>query len=437
MSSTPQNRWEATGKIDYAIGDNTKLTGSYTRQIENDQHPVGIWWTPPWTLPYPSNVVAATTSQEVMINATHVFSPTTTNETVYTLARYINPNTLSNPSAVDRNKLFGSGTLNGFFGYTTKQMPNVTGPWGGVFPDIGEMNMDGPFNGSGFGATKKDPSIYDNFTKVIGSHTIKLGVYWDTSQNLQSSSGILTGGNGTYAMGWGSNSSGNTVADFLVGRMQNYSQPSQDIVNDIKMHQWSIYAQDSYKANSQLTVNYGLRLDHVGQWYGPSSGMAVWNPSGYVNGTPTTPLTNPNTGLLWHSLNSSIPLSGWVSPMFYYEPRVGIAYDIFGNGKTVVRGGFASFRYQVAVNDVGGPANLGLGIFTPSMINLNHFMTSTTLCRLLAHLLGRQTVPQFRRCRWGTTEPPTRTTGTSALPKPCLGVQCLKCRTSEIRAGTS
>ena len=98
VSSTPQNRWEATGKIDYAIGDNTKLTGSYTRQIEADQHPVGIWWTPPWTLPYPSNVVANTTSQEVMINLTHVFNPTTTNETVFTLARYINPNTLSNAS---------------------------------------------------------------------------------------------------------------------------------------------------------------------------------------------------------------------------------------------------------------------------------------------------------------------------------------------------
>ena len=381
VSSTPQNRWEATGKIDYAIGDNTKLTGSYTRQIESDQHPVGIWWTPPWTLPYPSNVVANTTSQEVMINATHVFNPTTTNETVFTLARYINPNTLSNPAAVDRTKL--GMTMQGLFGKTTKQMPNVTGPWGGTFPDIGEMNLDGPFNGSGFGATKKDPSLYDNFTKVIGSHTIKLGVYWDTSENLQSSSGILSGANGTYALNWGAVSTGNTVADFLIGHISQYSQPSSDIVNDIKMHQWSLYGQDSYKANSQLTVNYGMRLEHMGQWYGPGNGMAVWDPASYVNGTPTTcttctppqtgPITNPNTGLLWHSLNSSIPLSGWVSPMFYYEPRVGIAYDVFGNGKTVIRGGFASFRYQVAVNDVGGPANLGLGIFNANVYNLTSY----------------------------------------------------------------
>ena len=97
ISTVPQNRWEATGKVDYAISDNTKLTVSYTRQIENDQHPIGVWWTPPWTLPYPSGVNAATTSQEIMANFTHVFSPTTTNEFVFTLARYINPSTLANP----------------------------------------------------------------------------------------------------------------------------------------------------------------------------------------------------------------------------------------------------------------------------------------------------------------------------------------------------
>ncbi len=367
VSSVPQNRWEATGKIDYAIGDNTKLTGSYTRQIEADQHPIGIWWTPPWTLPYPSSVAANVSSQEVMVNATHVFNPTTTNEAVFTLAKFINPNTLGNPGAVDRTKL-GMTDLQGFYGNTTSQMPNVTGPWGGMFPDIGEMNLDGPFGGHGFGKEAKDPSLYDNFTKVVGSHTIKLGAYWDTSENLQTSSGILSGANGTFALNWGGYTTGNTVADFLLGRIQNYSQPNKDLVETIQMHQWSIYAQDSFKANSQLTVSYGLRLDHEGQWYGPSNGMAVWDPATYTN----NPLV-PDPGLLWHALDSSVPLSGWTSPLFYLAPRVGIAYDVFGNGKTVIRGGFASFRYQVAVNDVGGPANLGAGIYTPTMYNLNHY----------------------------------------------------------------
>jgi len=368
ISTVPQNRWEATGKVDYAISDNTKLSVSYARQIENDQHPIGVWWTPPWTLPYPSNVVAPTTSQEVMANLTHVFSPTTTNEFVFTLARYINPSTLSNAKAVDRTAL--GFNVKGLFGHTTSQIPNFEGPWGGAFPNIEEFSFDGSFNGGAFGAIKKDPAIYDNFTKVIGSHTLKAGFYWDTSENVQSSGGLGPGDNGTYNLGWGPNSSGNVVADFLLGRTGNYQQVSSFPTNDLKFHQWSIYAQDSFKANRQLTLNYGLRFDHVGQWYGTPQGFQVWNPSSYVNGSngQPCPSTNgvsscPNTGLLWHQLDSRIPLSGLVSPLFYYEPRIGLAYDIFGTGKTVLRSGFAVFHYQVSTQ-VADAATGPEGAFT-------------------------------------------------------------------------
>src|SRR6266853_1360007 len=83
-----------------------------------------------WILPYPLVDMAKTTSQEVMLNLTHVFSPTTTNEFVFTLARYINPSTLTNPSAVDRTKL--GFNVAGLFGVTTKQIPKIQGPWGGA-----------------------------------------------------------------------------------------------------------------------------------------------------------------------------------------------------------------------------------------------------------------------------------------------------------------
>jgi len=401
VSSIPQNRWEATGKVDYAIGDNTKLTGSYTRQIEQDQHPIGIWWTPPWTLPYPSSVVANTTSQEVMTNFTHVFNPSTTNEAVFTLARYINPNTLGNPNAVSRTAL--GMTMSGLFGNTTNQMPNLIGPWGGTFPDIAEMNLDGTFNGKGFGKEAIDPTLYDNFTKVVGSHTLKVGFYWDTSKNIQTSSGIFTGANGQYNLGWGPVSSGNTVADFLVGNMANYNQPNQDVSETIQNHQWAVYVQDSYKANRQLTVNVGLRLDHEGQWYGANTGMAVWNQAGYVNGTPGSPITNPDTGLLWHGLNSSVPVSGWSSPLFYYEPRVGIAYDVFGNGKTVIRGGFASFRYQVAVNDVGGAYNLASGIFTATDYNFKGYNSINTFTPPSTNSANGTTISAMQ---WGDNRTP-------------------------------
>jgi len=369
VTTSPQNRWEATGKVDYAIGDNTKLTGSYSRQIETDQHPVGIWWTPPWTLPYPSNVAQHLNSQLVMVNVTHVFNPTTTNEAVFTYTRFNTPSVLTNPAAVSRSKL--GMNIPGLFGAQVDQIPNIQGPWGGAFPDIGNMNLEGSFPGGGFGADKRVPAIYDNFTHVIGSHTLKFGAYWDDTKNIQSQSGWGGGANGNFNLG-GNYATNNSVADFLLGRAS-YTQPSADGVNTIQNHTISFYAQDSYKANRQLTVNYGLRLDHNGQYYIGGNGMAVWDPASYVNGTPMSPNTLTDTGLLWHSINSSIPTSGWVSPTFYYEPRVGVAYDVFENGRTVIRGGFASFRYQVSVNDVGGPASLAQGTFTANDYNLQGY----------------------------------------------------------------
>ncbi len=356
--SEPQNRWEATGKVDYAISDNSKLSVSYTRQIETDVHPIGVWWTPPWTLPYPSNVQAPTTSQDFMSNFTHVFSPTTTNEFVFTYARYINPSNLTNASAASRSTL--GFKVTGFYGTTPAQVPNVEGPWGGAVPNIDEFSFDGAFSGgNGFGAIKRDPSLYDNFTKVIGSHTLKAGFYWDTSDNIQSSAALQVGNQGNYNIGWGANDTGNAAADFLLGA-GNYQQQNIIPTFDIKFHQWSLYAQDSFKANRQLTLNYGLRFDHVGQWYGPSNGMAVWSPNTY-NNSASAPV---NTGIVYHSTDPNIPLSGLTSPLFYYEPRVGMAYDIFGTGKTVLRAGVAWFRYQLAVNDVGGPTDAAAGQFT-------------------------------------------------------------------------
>ncbi len=125
VSAIPQNRWEGTGKLDYAFSENTKLTGSYTRQDETDQHPLSIWWAAPWTLPYPSPVVAVVVGNFIMTNFTHVFNPTTTNEFVFTYARWINPSTLGDPSKVDRTKLgFNVPTLFNH-GHPVSQIPNI------------------------------------------------------------------------------------------------------------------------------------------------------------------------------------------------------------------------------------------------------------------------------------------------------------------------
>ena len=131
------------------------------------------------------------------------------------------------------------------------------------------------------------------------------------------------------------------------------------MVPDIIWHQWSLWAQDSWKATRKLTLNIGLRADHVGQWYDKLGGTQVWDPASYVN----TPQRAGQHRPAWHKIDSKIPISGWKSQLFLYNPRVGIAYDVFGTGKTVVRAGFGTYRYQVSSNDASGAMNGPLGSF--------------------------------------------------------------------------
>ncbi len=350
----PQNRWEAMGKVDYALSDNDKITGSYTYEREADEAPISIWWSAPWTLPYPTPANSTTNAFIVLSNYTHVFSPTTTNEVVFNWAHFVNPYVLANASKASRTT--NNFNVQGLFGHTTPQIPNVEGPWGGEIANLSNYT----FTTGSFGANKSTPSVYDNFTKVVGNHTLKAGFYWDAVFNTQNANDP---DNGTYNLG-GQYTTNNIVADLETGHIANYQQQNYAPNNAEVKHQWSIYGQDSWKATKSLTLNIGLRLDHMGQWYaqGPSvngsiPGFQVLDLSQLVNSSSAP----NNTGLLWHQIDPKIPISGYGSNLFYPAPRVGFAYDLLGTGKTIFRGGYGTYYYPIAVNDAfnaaSGPEN--------------------------------------------------------------------------------
>jgi hypothetical protein len=359
--NTPTDRWEATGKVTYAFNDNNKLWGSYTYQTETDNHPLSIWWAPEWTIPYPGKPVGTETAHVYLANYTHVFNASTTNEFVFSYAEFENDNKMQDPSAVTPATV---GFLNQslFAGKTQTEIPGFTGGWDAGITEIGDEGFNGGIYGpNSFGKTAKAPAYTDNFTKIVKTHSIKAGFYWDTQENLQSYGGQPDPYDGVFDVeSWGSSSTYNMTLDRLMGRNQNYTEQNAVPTPDELWHQWSIWGQDSWKATPKLTVNAGLRADHVGQWYDKLGGTQVWDPATY-NNSANAPA---NTGLEWHQILSSVPNSGWGSNLFLYDPRVGLAYDVFGTGKTVVRGGFGTYRYQVSDNDAGNAMGGPLGVFT-------------------------------------------------------------------------
>lgn len=361
------NRLEFRVRLDYNISDNTRLFVSWNRQDEFDQNPIGVWYFPYNALPYPSAMPAHEVTQVYSANLTRILSPTLTNETVATLVRFLNPVRLSNPSVVNPAKV-------GLTGYEplvpdpdTPQIPNLTST-GNAVPGYYAPAFGTTFYGGDFGKMSLAPSLGDNLSKVAGTHSMKFGAYWDFAENYQPGGlnnvpqGLLNFDNS------GATSTGNLMADFLTGRVQSFEQVPGVSVYDMKYSQYSLYAQDQWRARRRLTLTYGVRLDHMGQWYpagGP--GLAVWNQASYNNTTQA----GPWTGLLWHARDNSIPLSGFPSRLFFPEPRVGFAFDLLGTGRTVLRGGFGVYRYQLSFNSAVTNGIYDEAVNRPNYVILN------------------------------------------------------------------
>jgi hypothetical protein len=112
----------------------------------------------------------------------------------------------------------------------------------------------------------------------------------------------------------------------------------------------------------QLSIEVGVRFEHIGWWYDRQGvGLAVF----YANRVlPDFYAGKYAPGFYWHGIDAALPLSGRSDRFGFLSPRFGLSYDVFGNGKTLVRGGWGAYRYQEAAN---GP-QAALNTAKPAMI---------------------------------------------------------------------
>ena len=351
----PQNRWEYRLRADYNITAKTKLFVSWNTQREGTSSPISIWWQIPGSLPYPSSQLATQKSDVYSANLVHVFSPTLTNEFVFAQANFLNPIHLTDPDAVNPDKL--GFKMTGLFANPFQpQIPNTFG-WNNANVGFATYPYGAPWPAGGansFGKLSQTPNISDNISKVWRTHNFKAGFYWDFARNNQTGGGLdwTTQGAADYE-NWGAHSTGNPIADYITARPSVFQQVKDAPVSDFKYYQYSFYINDQWKATRRLSLTLGLRFDHMGNWVPASGpGLAIWDSTKY-NNTSSAPGW---TGLMWNSIDKSIPVSGFPSKPFFVEPRFGMAYDVFGDGKTVFRGGAGLYRYQLAYNSVSGAA---------------------------------------------------------------------------------
>jgi hypothetical protein len=356
-----QNGWQWLSRVDYSISDNTKLYVRYNLQKEVQKFPIGLWWRNSQQVPYPTPILGKNRSDSVSASLTHVFSPSLSNEFVFGYTYIDFPNVFQDPSKVDRNVL--KIPFAGIFHNGVKQIPSISG-WGGEFPT---MFNPGGFEAGGSGGlfAKKDlPSVSDTVSKVWGTHTMKFGAYYEFVINNQP--------NNTYSNGfaaeanWAGGSSGEPFADLLAGFTGSYQETNFSNLHNEGYDTIEFFGMDSWRMTKRLTVDYGLRASHLGPWYDRQGfGFAIWNPALYVPGSAES----SGTGFDWHKKDGSVPLSGFPNHALWYAPRFGLAYDVFGTGKTVLRGGWGQFYYHNAQFTQG--LDQPVGVETPTVNSLN------------------------------------------------------------------
>lgn len=238
-------------------------------------------------------------------------------------------------------------------------------------------------------------TISDSLTWIKGPHTMKFGFYYERSGendndeiNVNACPTCTNNQNGQFSFTdsrSGNPTSGNAIANVALGLFDSYSELGQRAYTVFRGSSYEPYAQDSWKVNSKLTVNYGVRYTVIVPYQALWRNMSVFDPTLYnpANAVSVIP-SGANKGQVVVGNGDRynglvIPGSGWTDsargrfpeafdpqydflfrggkyPAYYsniqwnqIQPRVGLAYQL--NSKTVVRAGGGRFYTRTGVSD--------------------------------------------------------------------------------------
>lgn len=350
------NTRQETIRIDHNFNGSNRIFGRYTRDLSETQESGGLFNN--LALPDISTTDTRVPGNVLAISYTSTISSSVTNEATYNFSgnkidsalvgrgrRSDYQNAANIPQAFPENN--------------NNAIPALT------FSGNGTVNFLGTLQG--FNIVYKNSLFRDNLTWVKGNHILKFGgeISFESkdenagnnTQGTFSFDNVATRGvSGATTL----TQTGSSFASFLTGRSIQYLEDQFDVTVNFRFGRREFYAQDSWKILPNLTLDFGVRY----QFYVPirdeNNLLTSFDPAAYrLANVPTcttaacTALVrgtgNELNGIIRAGVDSQFGRTISPSDKNNFSPRVGLAWDPFKDGKTIVRAGYGLYYDQVLV----------------------------------------------------------------------------------------
>jgi hypothetical protein len=365
--SLPTHWREELIRVDHNLTDNQRLTFRWIHDTWGTTNQGPLWGQYGNTFDNTNTNFAGPTTSFVT-RLTSNFTPTLMNEFVasYTDDHIFlsNVNSAVNlPSGgIDLAPLFANGLAGKIPAFSVGNTAGVAYGSGGFSVDTGYF----PWKNANPTYTYRDI-----VTKIIRTHTLMFGGYFAAAQKNQESS-FDPQGQLAFAVG-NPISTGNPFADLLTAQIATYTQNQADIYYYDRYKIFEPFFQDDWRITKKFTLNLGLRWSIFGRYQEKQDHEFNFSEASYnpANAPSLYPFNSANTGLLnitpgtslFNGLsqcgNSNPTVAGvspgitgcmknkWMNP----GPRLGFAYDPFGDGKWAIRGGYGIFFEHMNGNE--------------------------------------------------------------------------------------
>lgn len=327
---------ENLGKINYNITPKLTFAGHYVYDSTLLTSPFGLFAGNPMP-----NVAASTEREDIYtVNGSLTWTPTSNFLNVLTTAYYHNSMGISTTPFAARARV-PSMDIPRIFSTTTDTSALIPG-----------INMAQGYAGIQFIWPQNIHSsilqLIDNSTWIKGRHIIKFGGELDRENKTQSQSAANNNGTFTFTGA----STGNALADMLLGDAYEYTESSTHIKAPLNWNNWSLYVQDQYRVTSHLTITPGLRWELFPPENDPTGHLSYFNPTLFNFSQAATVLPNGQIVAGTQNFGNGVVVAGPNNPYgnrvtntVYdtFEPRFGFAYALGKNDMTVLRGGYGIF----------------------------------------------------------------------------------------------